>query len=165
MANQVIVTANNTVQVAIEPTPNVEVTISRTAIGTVANVQSANYANYAGTVTNAAQPNITSVGNLTVLNVDGIATVDNLVVNGNLQIGNLTANNANYANFAGEAYSITAANVTGLGNIATVNLDGDSANVLYGNGVFAPAAGGGNVTNANYANFAGTAYSVSGSIS
>jgi hypothetical protein len=36
-----------------------------------------------------------------------------------------------------------AANVTGLGNIATINLTGSNSNVLYGNGVFAPAAGGG----------------------
>jgi hypothetical protein len=31
-----------------------------------------------------------------------------------------------------------AANVTGLGNIATINLTGSNSNVLYGNGVFAP---------------------------
>jgi hypothetical protein len=37
-----------------------------------------------------------------------------------------------------------AANVTGLGNIATINLTGSNSNVLYGNGVFAPASGGGN---------------------
>lgn len=48
------------------------------------------------------------------------------------------------------------------GNIININLDGSSSNVLYGNGVFAPASGSGNVANANYANFAGTAYSVSG---
>jgi hypothetical protein len=45
-----------------------------------------------------------------------------------------------------------AANVTGLGNIATINLTGSNSNVLYGNGVFAPAAGGsyGNSDVANY---------------
>ena len=111
MANQVIVTANNTVQVAIEPTPNVEVTISRAVIGTISNVN---------------------------------------------------VNNANYANFAGTAFNVNASNVTGLGNVATINLDGSSSNVLYGNGVFA-AATSPSVANANYANFAGTAYSVSGS--
>jgi hypothetical protein len=50
--------------------------------------------------------------------------------------------NANYATYAGTAYSVDAANVTGLGNIATINLDGNSANVLYGNGVFSTAATG-----------------------
>lgn len=38
--------------------------------------------------------------------------------------------------------NIQVANVVGLGNIATIALDGSSANVLYGNGVWAPAGGG-----------------------
>ena len=38
------------------------------------------------------------------------------------------------------ANSIVAANVVGLGNVALANFDGSSSNVLYGNGVFAPAA-------------------------
>lgn len=204
MANQVIVTSNNTVQVSVEPTPDVQVTISRTAVGTIANVPTANYANFAGNVVNAAQPNITSVGTLTNLNVANTITTNNLVVTGNFQVGNLVANTANYANFAGNAFavaganvsgtvanatyaanagfattagsantsntatvansanSVTLANVSGAGNIASINLDGSASNVLYGNGAFAPAATG-NVANANYANFAGTAFSVSGS--
>jgi len=69
--------------------------------------------------------------------------------------------NANYANFAGTAFNVTASNVSGLGNIATINLTGSSSNVLYGNGVFAPVSGGGNTANANYANFAGNVVSSS----
>jgi hypothetical protein len=42
--------------------------------------------------------------------------------------------------------NIAVANVIGLGNIATANLDGSNSNVLYGNGVFAAVAGGGNGT-------------------
>jgi hypothetical protein len=230
MANQITVNSG---------TGNITVTTSRAVIGTVANVASANYANFAGeafdvsgsnvtgavanatfattagtannattantatsaitaaTVTTAAQPNITSVGNLTSLNVTNTITTGNLVVLGNLQVGNLVANSANYANFAGEAFNVAAANVTGAvanatfatsagsantansatvansansvtlanvsgaGNIASINLDGSTSNVLYGNGIFAPAAGG-NTANANYANFAGNAFSVDG---
>jgi hypothetical protein len=37
-------------------------------------------------------------------------------------------------------------NVGTIGNIANINLTGSNSNVLYGNGVFAPAAGGGNVS-------------------
>ena len=39
--------------------------------------------------------------------------------------------------------SVNVANVVGIGNIATINKDGNSSNVLYGNGVFAslPATG------------------------
>ena len=51
MANQIIVTQSGNVQVSIQPTPNVQVQISRAAIGTVTNVPTANFANYAGNVT------------------------------------------------------------------------------------------------------------------
>jgi hypothetical protein len=190
MANQIIVTANNTIQVSIEPTPNVEVQISRAAINAVTNVPTANFANYAnfanfaGQVTNSAQPNITSLGTLGNLTVSNTITTQNIVVTGNLQVGNLVANSANYANFAGVAYSVSGANVSGTvasanysifagtafnvdlanvngaGNIASLNLDGNVSNVLRGDGTFGPE---GSTGNANYANFAGTAFSVSGS--
>jgi hypothetical protein len=222
MANQITVNSG---------TGNITVTTSRAVIGTVANVASANYANFAGEVVDASQPNITSVGTLSNLNVANTITTVDLVVTGNFSVGNLIANSANYANFAGianvantvaganvtgtvanatfattsgtansatvaasanavaganvtgtvanatfatsagtantansatvaaSANSVAVANVSGIGNIATVNLDGSASNVLYGNGVFAPAAGG-NTANANYANFAGTAFSV-----
>jgi len=170
MANQVIVTNTGNVQVALTPPPNVQVQISRAAIGTVSNVPTANYANfanyssYAGNVTTANQPNITSLGTLTGLNVSGNGTIGNLTVSGNLLVGNLFANNANYANFANianianVANSVAVANVVGLGNIATINLDGSASNVLYGNGTFAP---GGSGSNANYANFAGSVVNAS----
>jgi hypothetical protein len=220
MANQITVNSG---------TGNITVTTSRAVIGTVANVPSANYANFAGNVVNAAQPNITSLGNLTTLDVTGTTTTGNLVVLGNLQVGNLVANTANFANFAGQAFnvsganvtgavanatfattagsantansatvansanavaganvsgvvanatfattagtansatvansanSVTLANVSGAGNIASINLDGNVANVLKGNGTFGPE---GSTGNANYANFAGTAFSVDGS--
>jgi peptidoglycan hydrolase-like protein with peptidoglycan-binding domain len=74
-----------------------------------------------------------------------------------------TANFANYANFAGNAFSVDVSNVVGIGNIATINLDGNVSNVLLGDGSFGPGGGGGgNTANANYANFAGNAFSVDG---
>jgi hypothetical protein len=48
--------------------------------------------------------------------------------------------------------NIAVANVVGLGNIATANLTGSNSNVLYGNGVFAPAAGGANTGNVTFSN-------------
>ena len=254
MANQIIVTQSGNVQVSIEPPANVQVQISRAAIGTVSNVPTANFANFAGNVTVSAQPNITSLGTLTGLTVSGNSTVNNLTVTGNLVAGNLVANSANYANFAGvantantvaganvtgvvanatfatsagtansatvantansvalanvsgagniasinldgnvanlltglgtfvaiptvsananyanfanianTANSVAVANVSGIGNIATVNLDGNASNILFGNGIFSAIPAVSNVANANYANFAGTAFSVSGS--
>lgn len=164
MANQVIVTNTGNVQVALTPPPNVQVQISRAAIGTVSNVPTANFANYAGNVTGANQPNITNVGTLGNLSVSGTGTFGNVVVTGNLSVGNLVANSANYANFANianVANSVSVANVSGIGNIATVNLDGNVSNVLSGNGSFValPTVS----ANANYANYAGNAFNVSGS--
>lgn len=164
MANQIIVTQNGNVQVSIEPTPNVQVQISRAAITTLTDVPTANFANFAGNVTGANQPNITNIGTLTNLAVSGNTTLNNVVVTGNLSVGNLIANSANYANFAGianSANSVTLANVSGAGNIASINLDGNVANLLTGNGTFVaiPTVS----ANANFANFAGTAFNVSGS--
>ena len=191
--------------------------------GIVATGGNANFANYAGNVINANQPNITNIGTLANLNVSNTITTKDLVVTGNFSVGNLVANNANYANFAGQAntanlatyattansvaganvsgvvananysaysgqantanlatYATTAnsvaganvsgqvananyanysniantansvavANVSGIGNIATVNLDGNVANLLTGNGTFvAIPTGGGNTDN------------------
>jgi hypothetical protein len=54
--------------------------------------------------------------------------------------------------YANTANSVAVANVSGIGNIATINLTGSSSNVLYGNGVFAPENQTGN---ANFASYAG----------
>jgi hypothetical protein len=53
---------------------------------------------------------------------------------------------------AGNLTNVPYANITGIGNVSAVNLDGNSQHVLYGNGVFAGIAAG---ATANYANFAG----------
>lgn len=54
------------------------------------------------------------------------------------------ANVSGAVQYAGTANSVAVANVVGIGNIATLALDGSTSNVLYGNGVFAPISGGGN---------------------
>jgi hypothetical protein len=239
MANQISVnTGTGNQQVTVTSTGNIQVTTSRAVIGTVANVASANYANYAGQVTGANQSNITTVGTLGNLTVANTITTKDLIVTGNFSVGNLVANNANYSNFAGVAFnvaganvsgivananyatnsglatyattansvaganvsgyvsdashanvadtansvsgsnvsgavglatyattanSVAVANVSGIGNIAITNYDGNGSNILHGNGFWGPEIGPQSVANANYANFAGTAYSVSGS--
>jgi hypothetical protein len=52
----------------------------------------------------------------------------------------------------GNISNVTYANITGIGNISTVNLTGASDTVLYANGVFADISAG---ASANFANFAG----------
>ena len=101
-----------------------------------------------------------TTGSLTqiVLGNDGNVTA-------NYFIGNITgtsntanyanyANLANYANVASTANSVNIANVVGIGNIATTNYDGNSSNILYGNGGFY-ALPNSNVALANFANYAG----------
>ena len=92
----------------------------------------------------------TAVANANYANFAGTA----YSVSGSNVVGEVAnANYASYANIANVANSVNVANVVGIGNIATLNLDGSSSNVLYGNGVFAPEST--SIANANYANFAG----------
>jgi len=64
------------------------------------------------------------------------------------------ANVTGQVSYAGTANSVAVANVVGIGNIATINKDGNASNILYGNGVFASAP----VTygNSNVATFLGS---------
>jgi hypothetical protein len=57
-------------------------------------------------------------------------TANNISINANVTVGNITANN--------------------LGNISSINIDGSNSNVLYGNGVFAAVAGGANTGNVTF---------------
>ena len=58
---------------------------------------------------------------------------NNLVIS-----GNITSNGVFIGNGSGLT-NLPVANITGLGNVALLNRDGNSSNVLYGNGVFASA--------------------------
>jgi hypothetical protein len=98
------------------------------------------------------QVRVTAFNNIDSLTDVTITTPANgqaLVYSGNIWING----NPNEANFAATANSVAVGNVSGIGNIATINLDGSSSNVLFGNGVFAPEST--SIANANYANFAG----------
>jgi len=83
--------------------------------GNISNAINANYSNFAGTIVNASQPNITSVGNLTSLTVTGNLT-------GNLISGTLTTN--------------AQPNITSIGTLSSLNVNGRintyGANILYG---------------------------------
>ena len=117
---------------------------------TVSNVANANFANYAGNAFSVNVANVVGLGNIATINLDGNSS-NILYGNGVFSSVPNTAN-ANYANFAGNAFSVNVANVVGLGNIATINLDGNSSNILYGNGVFSSVP---NTATANFANYAG----------
>lgn len=71
MATQVAVSSNNTVNVTVATQPNVDVTISRAAVTTIANVAFANVANYAF---NAGNANLANRAN-SAATVDGYIKV------------------------------------------------------------------------------------------
>ena len=99
-------------------------------------VANANYATYAGTAYSVSGANVSGeVANANYATYAGTA----YSVSGSNVSGEVA--NANYALYANTAYSVDVANVVGIGNIATLNLDGSSSNILYGNGIFAPGGG------------------------
>jgi hypothetical protein len=111
--------------------------------------------NITGTVisANASQTQITAVGTLTSLSVSGNANVGNIgATNGDFTY--ISGNGANVlsitgahvtgqVSYAAEANAVAVANVTGIGNIATINLNGNGSQVLAGNGVWVAQTGGG----------------------
>ena len=144
--------ANSTIYIGSQTISanSTNVIISGTLTANISGNVSGN-ATTAGTVTTNAQPNITSVGTLTSLSVSGNVTTGNLdganSITANYFIGsgnNLSniqgANVTGAVSYASTANAVALANVSGAGNIASINLDGSASNVLYGNGVFAPAA-------------------------
>lgn len=121
------------------------------------NVASANF--LSGTLTTAFQPNITSVGQLSVLNVTSNIAAGNAIISGSIYgavqgiIGGQTPNSATFTsvninNNAAISGNLVAANAN-LGNAVR-------ANFFVGDGGLLSNVGGGIATSANYSNFAGT---------
>jgi hypothetical protein len=54
----------------------------------------------------------------------GLVTVGNLSVTGNLSVGNLVANNANYSNYAGNVTIAAQPNITSTGTLTSVTVSG-----------------------------------------
>ena len=89
----------------------------------------ANFANYAGNVTVASQPNITSLGTLTTLSVSGNVTANYFLGNGAFLTGVGNANYtplANFANYAGNVTVSSQPNITSLGTLTTVTVSGNA---------------------------------------
>lgn len=105
---------------------------------------------------------ISVAGNANVLTVTGTGAniTGTANITGNANVGNIGATNGVFTNVSGNgsslssitganvtgavayattANSVSVANVSGIGNIATTNLDGNASNILYGNGSFASA--------------------------
>jgi hypothetical protein len=146
-----------------------------------ASVGNANFANYAGNVTNSAQPNITSVGTLISLDVTGNissgnanlgnATTSNYFIGSgsnlsNIQGSNVTGNvtsaiTANFANYAGNVTNAAQPNITSVGTLSNLSVSGNitSGNANLGNFVVANFFSGdgsllSNINGANVSNVA-----------
>ena len=111
----------------------------------VGEVSNANYSSYALDVTNAAQPNITSVGTLTGLDVSGDANIT-----GNITVDIVTANyiygdgsnitaidgtsvtgivaNANMSSYTNYVIDPTQANITSVGNLVSLTIKTTAGN-------------------------------------
>jgi len=111
---------------------------------------------FTGTLTTAAQPNITSVGSLTTLAVTGNANVGNLgtagliVATGNITGGALSVTaNANVGNLGTAGLIVATGNITG-GNLVTAGLLSVTGNANVGNlGTAGLIVATGNVTGGN----------------
>jgi len=109
--------------------------------GTVAN---ATHASTANTVTDAAQPNITSVGTLTSLTVTGNASAGNLStggalsVTGNANVGNLGATGVVATTLGGTLTTAAQPNITSVGTLTGLGVNGNitAANITANTGVF-----------------------------
>jgi hypothetical protein len=152
--------------------------------GNVTSAITANFANYAGNVTVSDQPNITSVGTLTSLDISGNLTTGNADLGNLVTAGffsgdgglltNVAAGNAVSANTAGTVTDSAQPNITSVGNLISLTVVGNltAGNADLGNLVVANFFSGdggllsnitgsnivGNVTSAitaNFANFAG----------
>jgi len=102
--------------------------------GNVANSANANYANFAGTAFSVAGANVTGfVSNASYANYATIAfSVSGSNVNGAVGL----------ATYATTANSVAVANVSGIGNIAVINLNGNVNQVLSGTGLWITTANG-----------------------
>jgi len=132
------------------------------------------YTNTAGTVTTAAQPNITSVGSLSSLTVLGGVIGASFTGNGSrllsINAANITGTvaNATYAVTAGTTanatYAATAGVASSANSVAGANVSGTVANATYAvTAGTAYSVNAGNISGTvNLANYANIAYAVAG---
>jgi hypothetical protein len=137
----------------------------------------ANTSNVAGTVSQNAQPNVTSLGTLTSLSVSGNIVAGNIYANSgiigaqylkgdgsnlsNIQVSNVsgTIANANYASYAGDVINSSQSNITLVGSLISLSVVGNAnvGNIGATNGVFTNVIGNGaNLSSINGANVTGT---------
>lgn len=107
--------------------------------------------NGTGTITISANASAVSYGDSNVVSLLENFGSNTISTTGNISAGNFAGNGAGLTSIQGSnvsgqvsyaavANSVAAANVSGLGNISTINLDGNASNVLRGDGTFSADA-------------------------
>ena len=136
-----LVSAGNTTMVVTGTGANITGTLS---VSSNANIGNIGATLFVGNISGTGNSNVGNLGfGAGVISGTGNITAGNIIGNGQALTGLAGANVSGFvpnANVANTAFSVAAANVSGLGNIATINLDGNSSNVLRGDGTFAADA-------------------------
>ena len=123
---------------------NANVITANTFVGNGSNLSNIQGSNVSGAVSFATTANAVAGANVsgTVANATYATTAGTAY---SVSAANITGT-VNLANYATTANAVALANVSGAGNIASINLSGNSSQVLYGNGAFAAAPSGGLTT-------------------
>jgi hypothetical protein len=173
-SNVSVPAANGNVTVSVGGTTNVAVFASTgaTVSGTVSatgNITGGNLSgtSIVGTLTTAAQTNITSVGTLGALSVTGNVTGGNLrtssitisgtaisgattiTASGNITSGNVSGARGAFTNVAGTLETAAQPNITSVGTLSSLNV---TANILAGNLIGVFNGNGANISNLNASN-------------
>lgn len=107
--------------------------------------------NGTGTITISANASAVSYGDSNVVSLLENFGSNTISTTGNISAGNFAGNGAGLTSIQGSsvsgqvsyaavANSVAVANVSGLGNISTINIDGNASNVLRGDGTFSADA-------------------------
>jgi hypothetical protein len=115
------------------------------------NATTAAQANGAGITINGASATINYINSTNSFTFSHKIVADGSLLT-SLTGANVTGNVGNALN----SYAVAVANVSGIGNIATINKDGNASNILYGNGVFAAPAVVSSYGNSNVVTFLGS---------
>jgi hypothetical protein len=134
------ITGNLTVSGTTTTINSTVVTVNDINIVLANNATTSAQANGAGITINGASANILYINSTNSFTFSHKISADGGLLS-NIVGANVTGFVPN-ANVSNTAYSVAVANVVGIGNIATINKDGNASNILYGNGIFAAAPSG-----------------------
>jgi hypothetical protein len=116
------------------------ITITGGTVGQVLSTDGNGVLSWASDATTYGNSNVAAYLPTYTGNIGGDVVTANLFSGNGQALTNIAGANVSgfvpNANVANTAFAVAAANVSGLGNIATLNLDGNASNLLTGNGTY-----------------------------